>query len=25
MAPVVGNLNPEDLLTAAAYVASLQP
>ena len=25
MAPVVGNLNQEDLLTAAAYLASLQP
>ena len=25
MAPVVSQLNPEDLLTAAAYVASLQP
>lgn len=25
MAPVVGNLNPEDLLAAAAYLASLKP
>jgi cytochrome c553 len=25
MAPVVSKLNPEDLLTAAAYVASLKP
>jgi len=25
MVPVVSNLNPEDLLTAAAYIASLQP
>jgi cytochrome c553 len=25
MVPVVGNLDPEDLRTAAAYLASLQP
>jgi hypothetical protein len=25
MVPVVGSLHPEDLLTSAAYIASLQP